>query len=161
VDTARYTAAYRAVFRLIGDSWVADGLAREAMVRASATFPRPGARSLETRTCLQAVRLALHDELWLGQPRGLPSGTGFGGTANARERRNLRSAVRVLMGRQRLVFVLQHLAGWEPERVASECGMTVQAVAQSGRKAESAVQRRMNEQTAQGGTAPGAKQGGS
>ena len=158
-DTDRFTAAYRVVFRLLGDPVVADVLAREAMVRAGGALPTPRPRSLAARTCLQAAALALKDEPWLGRPRSLPSGTGFGETAHADERRQLRMAVRILLGRQRQVFVLEHLAGWGPERVAAEFGLAVEAERRLSAQVIAAVRRRISDQTAQGAAPIGGSAG--
>jgi hypothetical protein len=125
--TARYAAAYRVVYRLLGDAAVADVLARDALVHAGANSGRMFRRSPDARACLHAATLALRDELWLGRARSLPGGTGFGEVAHRAERRRLRMAVRSLLGRQRKVFVLEQLAGWSPNAVSAELLLTPEA----------------------------------
>ncbi len=121
---ARYAAAYRVAYRLLGDPVAADVIARDAMVWAASSASQVRRRSTDASACLRAATLALRDELWLGRGRSLPSGTGFGETSHRDERRRLRMGVRTLLGRQRQVFVLEQLAGWSTAAVSHELRLT-------------------------------------
>jgi hypothetical protein len=134
-----YGAAYRVVFRLLGDAAAADVLARDALVYGGRWHLRHRRRSLEAAVCFRAATIALSDELWLGRPRGT-AGSGFGEVTHRDERRRLRMAVRCLMGRERQLFVLEHLAGWPPARICAELGMAPQA----RRRLAERANRRMN-----------------
>jgi DNA-directed RNA polymerase specialized sigma24 family protein len=140
--TARYAAAYRVAYRLLGDAAVADVLARDALVHAGAGSGRLFRRSDDARACLHAAVLALRDELWLGRPRSLPGGTGFGEVRHRDERRRLRMAVRSLLGRQRMAFVLEQLAGWSPAAAAAELRMSPQAYRRVADRAQQIVRSR-------------------
>jgi len=140
--STRYAAAYRVVYRLLGDAAVADLFARDALVRAGAGSSRFRRRSADAHACLYAATVALRDELWLGRPRSLPGGTGFGETGHRDERRRLRMAVRSLLGRQRTAFILGQLAGWSPEAVAAELRVGPDAYRRTAEKAMANVRSR-------------------
>jgi DNA-directed RNA polymerase specialized sigma24 family protein len=132
----RFAAAYRVAYRLLGDRERADGIAREAMALASSHHGRRSARSLLISGCRYAATLALRTEPWFVAPGApgirpeppQPDEQRSSGDEQE-ERRRLRTTVKVLTGRRRAVFVLEHLAGLPPAEVADELGLSPDAYA--------------------------------
>jgi DNA-directed RNA polymerase specialized sigma24 family protein len=121
---ARFAGPYQVAFRLLGDAPAAQAIACEALAHAESGLRSRSPRTLAANSCRRAAKLAVRDELWFDRPRSPARGTGFGEIPDRMERRELRMAVRLLHGRKRTLFVLERLAGWSPEEVAAECGLT-------------------------------------
>jgi DNA-directed RNA polymerase specialized sigma24 family protein len=138
----RYASAYRVVYRLLGDAVAADVLARDAIVQVGAEWRKRHPASVDARVCCRAAKLALSDEIWFGRLRSPASGTGFGEIPHRDERRRLRMAVRVLGGRARTVFILEHLAGWAPDDVAHALRLSPEACSRRSARALAEVSQR-------------------
>jgi DNA-directed RNA polymerase specialized sigma24 family protein len=135
----RFDAPYRVAYRLLGDAAAASAIAREALAHADSSLFKRSPRSAAGHACRRAAALALHDELWFDRRRCPAGGTGFGEIPHRDQRRELRTSVRMLNGRRRAAFILQHLADWPVDDVAAELGLSPEALARHSSRAMESV----------------------
>lgn len=111
----RYTAAYRAAYRLLGDADRATGIAREAVAATDAAVVPRSERVRLVRACRTATLIALRETKDKDQAADAPA---------ADERAQLRAVVRSLPAQPRTVFLLVRVAGLHENDVGAALGLT-------------------------------------